>query len=183
MREALLDEDNVQLPAWALKTSGATIDRQRTSSSYAWGGSWLCTTLGFLCAPNPPDNILQPDRTPADSWAFRGSKGQVVIRLPARICPSALTLQHLFQPAAAVCSISSFPRNIAVSGLNEEGKDTPLGTFTYEIGKKEIQIFSLKSERCKAFKYIKINILSNWGNSKYTCLYRVQVHGKRAVQD
>ncbi|NXA57588.1 SPAG4 protein, partial [Nothocercus julius] len=125
--------------------------------------------------------------TAGDCWAFRGSKGQVVIRLPARIWPSALTVQHLFKSGAAACSISSFPRNIAVSvslcgaqGLDEEGEDTPLGTFTYDIGKKDIQVFSLKSEHYKAFKYIKIHILSNWGNRKYTCLYRVQLHGKRA---
>ncbi|KGL85460.1 SUN domain-containing protein 3, partial [Tinamus guttatus] len=171
--------DHVRLPAWALKTSGASIDRRRTSSSYAWGGSWICRAFGFLCAPNPPDNILQPDMTAGDSWAFRGSKGQVVIRLAARIWPSALTVQHLLESGAAGCSTSSFPRNIAVSGLDEEGKDTPLGTFTYDIGKKDIQVFSLKvPERYNAFKYIKINILNNWGNRKYTCLYRVQVHGK-----
>ncbi|NXA44015.1 SUN2 protein, partial [Eudromia elegans] len=122
----------------------------------------------------------QPDTTAGDCWAFQGSEGQVVIRLPARIWPSALTVQHIFKSGAAACSISSFPRSIAVSGLDEEGKDTPLGTFTYDIKRQEIQVFSLKSERYKAYKYIKIKILSNWGNSKYTCLYRVQVHGKRA---
>ncbi|NWI18418.1 SUN2 protein, partial [Crypturellus soui] len=87
---------------------------------------------------------FQPDMTAGDSWAFRGSKGQVVIRLPARIWPSALTVQQLVEIGATACSISSFPRNIAVSGLDEEGKDALLGTFTYDIDKKDIQVFSLK---------------------------------------
>ncbi|NWX99884.1 SUN1 protein, partial [Nothoprocta ornata] len=125
----------------------------------------------------------QPDRTPADSWAFRGSKGQVVVRLPARIWPSALTLQHLFKPAAAACSISSFPRNIAVSGVQKEGEEeTLLGSFTYDVEKEAIQTFPLKQKLSQAFQYLKLEVQSNWGNTEYTCIYHMQVHGKVARQ-
>ncbi|XP_044515723.1 SUN domain-containing protein 5 [Gracilinanus agilis] len=30
---------------------------------------------------------------------------------------------------------------------------------------------------CKAFNYIKLKILTNWGNPHFTCLYRVRAHG------
>ena len=32
----------------------------------------------------------------------------------------------------------------------------------------------------RAFSYIKLLVKSNWGNPAYTCIYRVQVHGKMA---
>ncbi|KFV73590.1 SUN domain-containing protein 2, partial [Struthio camelus australis] len=119
----------------------------------------------------------QPDVTPGRCWCFRGSQGQVVIKLPARIRPTAITVQHISQAVSPPASISSSPKEIAVSGLDEEGGDTLLGSFTYDVEREAIQSFRLKNELLKAFQYIQILVRSNWGNPEYTCIYRVQVHG------
>ncbi|XP_040975589.1 SUN domain-containing protein 5-like isoform X2 [Aquila chrysaetos chrysaetos] len=75
----------VEMSDWALKSSGATIDMQRTSETYSCKENWGCRVLWFFRPANPPDAILQPDLSPGDCWPFQGPQGQVVIRLPARV--------------------------------------------------------------------------------------------------
>ncbi|NWI15389.1 SUN3 protein, partial [Crypturellus soui] len=125
--------------------------------------------------------------SPGHCWPFPGSQGQVVIKLPAQIQPTALTMQHIFKTVSPSGNISSAPRDFSVSvslcqviGVGAEGEEeTVLGTFMYDVEKEGMQTFSLKNELPKAFQYIKLLIKSNWGNPDYTCIYRVQLHGKR----
>ncbi|XP_040520573.1 SUN domain-containing protein 3-like [Gallus gallus] len=79
------------LPSWALKTMGATIDVERTSKSYG-GNRWLSP---FFSSAKPPETILQPDISAGNCWAFQGSRGHVVIRLPEKIWPTAFTIWHI----------------------------------------------------------------------------------------
>nr|XP_025037863.1 SUN domain-containing protein 3-like isoform X2 [Pelodiscus sinensis] len=174
-------EDRVQMPDWAQKSIGATIDTDRTSKSYELGKTeGCCFSSWFFSSANPPDIILQPDVHPGNCWAFQGSQGQVVIRLPEKIYPTAVTIQHISKAISPSGDVTSAPKDFAVCGLNEEtGKETLLGTFIYDSGKESIQTFQLEGELSKSFVYIKFNVLSNWGNAEYTCVYRVRVHGKR----
>ncbi|XP_039399030.1 SUN domain-containing protein 3-like isoform X1 [Mauremys reevesii] len=173
-------EDHVQMPDWAQKSIGATIDTDRTSKSFELGRTeGCCFGSWFFSSANPPDTILQPDVHPGNCWAFQGSQGQVVIKLPEKIYPTAVTLQHISKAISPSGDVTSAPKDFAVCGLDEEtGKETLLGTFMYDSGKETIQTFQLKSELSKFFVYIKFNVLSNWGNPEYTCVYRVRVHGK-----
>ncbi|XP_068784000.1 SUN domain-containing protein 5-like [Struthio camelus] len=126
---------------------------------------------------------FQPDVSPGQCWPFQGSQGQVVIWLPARIQPTAITVQHIYKAVSPSGTVSSAPRDFTVSGVDEEGEEeTLLGTFTYDVGKEALQTFPLKEELSRAFQYIKLFVQSNWGNPEYTCIYRVQVHGKVASQ-
>ncbi|EMP30786.1 SUN domain-containing protein 3 [Chelonia mydas] len=173
-------EDHIQMPDWAQKSIGATIDTGRTSKSYELGRTeGCCFSSWFFSSANPPDTILQPDVHPGNCWAFQGSQGQVVIKLPEKVYPTAVTLQHISKAISPSGDVTSAPKDFAVCGLDEEtGKETLLGTFMYDSGKETIQTFQLKSELSKFFVYIKFNVLSNWGNPEYTCVYRVRVHGK-----
>ncbi|NXG40406.1 SUN2 protein, partial [Dromaius novaehollandiae] len=131
--------------------------------------------------------------TPGQCWPFRGCQGQVVIKLPAQIQPTAVTVQDVSKTVSPSGSISSTPKDIAVSvspcraelagGLDEEGEATLLGTFMYDLEREALQVFLLKNELHKAFQYIQIFVQSNWGNPEYTCIYRVQVPGKIATQN
>ncbi|NXE55850.1 SUN1 protein, partial [Casuarius casuarius] len=123
---------------------------------------------------------FQPDVTPGRCWPFQGSQGQVVIKLPASIWPAALTVQHMSKRDSPSGSMSSAPKDITVSGLDEEGEATLLGTFMYDLEREALQVFLLKNDLHKAFQYIQILVHSNWGNPEHTCIYRIQVHGKRA---
>ncbi|NXD17437.1 SUN3 protein, partial [Nothocercus nigrocapillus] len=88
---------------------------------------------------------LQPDVSPGHCWPFPGSRGQVVIKLPAQIQPTALTMQHIFKAVSPSGTVSSAPRDFSVSGVDAEGEEeTLLGTFMYDVEKEGMQTFSLK---------------------------------------
>ncbi|NXD18547.1 SUN1 protein, partial [Nothocercus nigrocapillus] len=88
---------------------------------------------------------FQRDVTPGQCWAFRGSQGQVVIRLPAPVQPTSVTVQHIYKDVSPSGSVSSAPRDFTVSGVEEEGEEeTLLGTFTYDVEKEAMQTFPLK---------------------------------------
>ncbi|XP_069627562.1 SUN domain-containing protein 5-like [Haliaeetus albicilla] len=172
----------VEMSDWALKSSGATIDMQRTSETYNCKENWGCRVLWFFRPANPPDTILQPGLSPGDCWPLQGRQGQVVIRLPARVHPTAVTMQHIYKDVSPSGTVTSAPRDVAVFGVDADGEEeTLLGTFTYNVAKEAIQTFPLKDAPLpRAFSYIKLLVKTNWGNPAYTCIYRVQVHGKMA---
>ncbi|KAM6114492.1 sperm-associated antigen 4 protein-like [Phoenicopterus ruber ruber] len=178
----MASEVYVEMSDWALKSSGASIDTQRTSETYDCKDNWRCKVLCFFCTANAPDTILQPDVSPGNCWAFRGHQGQVVIRLPARVHLTAVTVQHISKEVSSSGTVISAPRDVAVFGVDADGEEeTPLGVFTYDVAKEAIQTFPLKNAPLpRAFSYIKLLVKSNWGNPAYTCIYRVQVHGKMA---
>ncbi|NWV86387.1 SPAG4 protein, partial [Dasyornis broadbenti] len=128
---------------------------------------------------------------PGNCWAFKGHQGQVVIRLPARVYLTAITVQHITKDASPSGTIISAPKDIAVFvsllgtsggdlalGKNRE-EETLLGMLTYDVEKGPTQTFPLKNMLLpRAFSHVKLLVKSNWGNPWYTCIYRVQVHGK-----
>ncbi|XP_035170515.1 sperm-associated antigen 4 protein-like [Oxyura jamaicensis] len=165
-------------PDWALKSVGATIDVERTSKSY--GGKvrkkwWIFPLFSFA---KHPETILQPSISPGDCWAFRGSKGHVVIRLPVRIWPTAFTIWHISKAVSPSGEVSSAPREFAVSGVDEDKTETLLGLFIYDVDRVIAQTFHVQKEPPRTFRHIKLEVQSNWGNPEYTCIYRVQVHGQ-----
>ncbi|NXN53449.1 SUN3 protein, partial [Rynchops niger] len=124
---------------------------------------------------------------PGYCWPFQGSWSEVLIRLPTQITPTAITIQHTSKMASPLGTVSSAPRDFTVSvslcwalgGLDEEGKqETLLGAFTYILQKGPNQTFPLQNEIPRGFRFLKLGIRSNWGKPGYTCIYRVQVHGK-----
>ncbi|KAM4654232.1 sperm-associated antigen 4 protein-like isoform 1-T1 [Amazona ochrocephala] len=176
----LASETYVGRPDWALKTSGATIDMQGTSKTYDCKENWVCRVLWFFRTPSPPDTILQPDISPENCWPLQGQQGQVVIRLPARVHLTAVSVQHIYKEVSPSGTVTSAPRDIAVFGVNaDREEETLLGMFVYNVEKEAIQTFPLKDTH-RAFSRIKLIVKSNWGNAAYTCIYRVQVHGKMA---
>ncbi|NWZ57852.1 SPAG4 protein, partial [Haliaeetus albicilla] len=133
--------------------------------------------------------------SPGYCWPFQAPRSQLVIRLPARVQPTAITVQHPLKESSALGDISSAPRDFTVSvslcqalgagtecwgkaGADEEGEEeTLLGTFSYDIEKEPTQTFPLQNELPRAFQSIRLVVHSTWGKSRYTCISRVQVHG------
>lgn len=161
------------LPSWALKTMGATIDVERTSKSYG-GNRWLSP---FFSSAKPPETILQPDISAGNCWAFQGSRGHVVIRLPEKIWPTAFTLWHISKAVSPSGEVSTAPREFVVSGVDEDEGEALLGSFIYDVDGEIAQTFPVQEEPRKAFRQIKLEVRSNWGNAEYTCVYRADVHG------
>ncbi|XP_031153777.2 SUN domain-containing protein 3-like [Sander lucioperca] len=74
-------------------------------------------------------------------------------------------------------SISSAPREFSIYGMrttDEEG--TYLGTLVYDEDGAAFQTFKLPNPDKGIFRYVKLQIDSNWGNIDYTCLYSFMVH-------
>lgn len=57
---------------------------------------------------------LQPDVSPGNCWPLRGQQGQVVIRLPARVHLTAVTVQHIYKEVSPSGTVVSAPRDVAV---------------------------------------------------------------------
>ncbi|XP_034266454.1 SUN domain-containing protein 3-like isoform X1 [Pantherophis guttatus] len=173
-------EDDIQRADWAQKSIGATIDKDRTSKTYDFLHQEYCW-FPFISSANPPETILEPDVNPGNCWAFSGSEGQAVIKLPEKVQLTAITVQHISKAIAFSEGITSALKDFLVYGLNDETKEEILlGTFMYNTEKELIQTFQLKNEQEKTFQHVKIKVQSNWGNPEYTCIYRVRVHGRMA---
>ncbi|XP_073736600.1 sperm-associated antigen 4 protein isoform X4 [Callorhinus ursinus] len=75
------------------------------------------------------------------------------------------------------------PPTVILEGLQIDDKtEVFLGKFTFDVEKSEIQTFHLQNDPPTAFPKVKIQILSNWGHPRFTCLYRVRAHGMRTSE-
>ncbi|XP_073930753.1 sperm-associated antigen 4 protein isoform X4 [Castor canadensis] len=179
-----LNEDFVRKPDYALSSVGASIDLEKTSHDYEdTNTAYFWNRFSFWNYARPPSVILEPDVFPGNCWAFEGDQGQVVIRLPGRVQLSDITLQHPPPSVAHTGGANSAPRDFAVFGLQADDEtEVFLGKFTFDVQKSEIQTFHLQNDPPSAFPKVKIQILSNWGHPRFTCLYRVRAHGVRTSE-
>ncbi|XP_025119352.2 sperm-associated antigen 4 protein [Bubalus kerabau] len=179
-----LSEDFVRKPDYALSSVGASIDLEKTSQDYEDANTaYFWNRFSFWNYARPPTVILEPDVFPGNCWAFEGDQGQVVIRLPGRVQLSDITLQHPPPTVAHTRGANSAPRDFAVYGLQvDDETEVFLGKFTFDVEKSEIQTFHLQNDPPAAFPKVKIQILSNWGHPRFTCLYRVRAHGIRTSE-
>ncbi|KAM5245668.1 sperm-associated antigen 4 protein [Ctenodactylus gundi] len=180
-----LNEDFVQKPDYALSSVGASIDLQKTSQDYEdTNTGYFGHFFSYWNYARPPTVILEPNVFPGNCWAFEGDQGQVVIQLPGRVQLSDITLQHPPPSVAHMRGANSAPREFAVYGLQVDDKtEVFLGKFTFDVKKSEIQTFHLQNDPPTAFPKVKIQILSNWGHPRFTCLYRVRAHGIRISEE
>ncbi|XP_045384674.1 sperm-associated antigen 4 protein isoform X2 [Lemur catta] len=75
------------------------------------------------------------------------------------------------------------PPTVILEGLQvDDETEVFLGKFTFDVEKSEIQTFHLQNDPPAAFPKVKIQILSNWGHPRFTCLYRVRAHGVRTSE-
>ncbi|KAK2509964.1 hypothetical protein MC885_004329 [Smutsia gigantea] len=192
-----LNEDFVRKPDYALSSVGASIDLDKTSHDYEDANTaYFWNRFSFWNYARPPTVILEvglesPYVFPGNCWAFEGDRGQVVIRLPGRVQLSDITLQHPPPSVAHDGGADSAPRDFAVYVSGAEAKEglqvddeteVFLGKFTFDVEKSEIQTFHLQNDPPAAFPKVKIQILSNWGHPRFTCLYRVRAHGLRTSE-
>ncbi|NXI69727.1 SUN3 protein, partial [Anseranas semipalmata] len=151
---------------------------ERTSKSYGGQGRKKWWFFPLFSSAKPPQTILQPSISPGHCWAFQGSQGHVVIRLPEKIWPMAFTIWHISKAVSPSGEVSSAPKEFAVSGVDEDKAETLLGLFVYDVDGMTAQTFHVQKQPPKIFRYIKFQVQSNWGNLEYTCIYRVEVHGQ-----
>ncbi|KAF1454407.1 SUN domain-containing protein 3, partial [Pygoscelis papua] len=142
-----LEENQVPMPDYALKSSGAAVIHSRTSPSFRnTKGKVFLYSLPVLDYVRSPDLLLEPENHPGNCWPFPGSQGHVFIKLPVPIIPRAVTMDHVSGTTFHGESISTAPKDFAVYGMKEEHEEqgTFLGRFTFLAALNPTQTFQLK---------------------------------------
>ncbi|XP_069691156.1 SUN domain-containing protein 3-like [Periplaneta americana] len=90
----------------------------------------------------------------------------------------AVTLEHISHTISIMGNINSAPQQFQVNGF-VAGTITKicLGIFTYDKNGASRQTFTVKP-KAETFEAVELTILSNHGNTEYTCIYRFRVHGR-----
>ncbi|XP_037546905.1 SUN domain-containing protein 1-like [Nematolebias whitei] len=176
----LFAQDRIGLADYALESGGGSVLGTRCSETYETKASLLSLFgVPLWYFSQSPRAVIQPDVHPGNCWAFRGSKGFLVIQLSMRISPTAVTMEHIPKALAPSGILRSAPRDFSVYGLSDESEENGklLGMFTYDQDGEDLQTFSLSEENDESFQIIEVQVLSNWGHPDYTCMYRFRVHG------
>ncbi|GAB1299597.1 SUN domain-containing protein 2 [Apodemus speciosus] len=176
-------EDRIGMVDYALESGGASVISTRCSETYETKTALLSLFgIPLWYHSQSPRVILQPDVHPGNCWAFQGPQGFAVVRLSARIRPTAVTLEHVPKALSPNSTISSAPRDFAVFGFDEDlqQEGTLLGTFAYDQDGEPIQTFYFQGSKMATYQVVELRILTNWGHPEYTCIYRFRVHGEPA---
>ncbi|XP_028286669.1 SUN domain-containing protein 1-like isoform X6 [Parambassis ranga] len=176
----LFSQDQTGMADFALESGGGSILSTRCSETYETKAALLSLfSIPLWYFSQSPRAVIQPDVHPGNCWAFRGSKGFLVIRLSMRILPTAFTLEHIHKALAPSGTLRSAPQEFSVYGLDDEHQEKGklLGTYTYDEDGEALQTFPVTEENDDTFQIIEVQILSNWGHKEYTCMYRFRVHG------
>ncbi|KAK1895865.1 SUN domain containing protein 3 [Dissostichus eleginoides] len=171
------------MPNFALESQEARVLLDRSSQPYSKRGG--CAYLfGIFCKrPVHPRTVLQGGSPPVVGrcWPFEGGRGHLFIALSHPVYISHVTLGHVSKNLSPTGTIPSSPKTFSVYGMNTlDDKGTYLGTFLYDQDGDATQTFELPDHGKGVFKYVKLQVESNWGHPDYTCLYNFRVHGKLA---
>nr|XP_046233302.1 SUN domain-containing protein 1-like isoform X6 [Scatophagus argus] len=176
----LFSQDRTGLADYALESGGGSILSTRCSETYETKAALLSLFgVPLWYFSQSPRAVIQPDVHPGNCWAFRGSKGFLVIRLSMRILPTSFSLEHIPKALAPSGTLRSAPRHFSVYGLDDESQERGrlLGSYAYEEDGEALQTFPVTEESDRTFQIIEVQVLSNWGHLEYTCMYRFRVHG------
>ncbi|XP_073218172.1 SUN domain-containing protein 1 isoform X5 [Lepidochelys kempii] len=177
----LYSQDKTGMVDFALESGGGSILSTRCSETYETKTA-LISLFGIPLwyFSQSPRVVIQPDIYPGNCWAFKGSQGYLVVRLSMMIYPTAFTLEHIPKTLSPTGNITSAPKDFSVYGLEDEYQEegTLLGQYIYDQGGESLQMFQVTEKNENAFQIVELRILSNWGHTEYTCLYRFRVHGK-----
>lgn len=174
-------EDRISMVDYALESGGASVVSTRCSETYETKTALLSLFgIPLWYHSQSPRVILQPDVHPGNCWAFQGPQGFAVVRLSARVRPTAVTLEHVPKSLSPNRTISSAPRDFAIFGFDEDLQQdgTLLGQFTYDQDGEPIQTFYFQDPQMASYQVVELRILTNWGHPEYTCIYRFRVHGE-----
>jgi len=174
--------DRLGLADYALETAGGHIVSTRCSETYEYRtAQFRIFGIPLYFNSNTPRSILQPSVMPGECWAFKGSKGYVVVGLSVPIYISSVTIEHI-PKSVALLNTSSAPQNFSVFALNHPDdieNEVNLGNFTFTEENGSLQNFPVSSDNRRKYSYVELRVSSNWGNPDFTCLYRFRVHGTR----
>ncbi|KAA1479790.1 hypothetical protein DENSPDRAFT_215545 [Dentipellis sp. KUC8613] len=145
---------------------------------------------------------LSPQAGLSKCWAFRGVSGQLGIDLPRPVHVSGIAFEHPLDlhPKSALRAfilwgledqqephtlLSQIEHLEPHSQVPEFGpyRGIPIISGSFAVTGAQRQKFTLQNQSYsqKQFKKVVLQVLDNWGQSEYTCLYHVDVLGREIV--
>ncbi|CAO1627157.1 unnamed protein product [Sympodiomycopsis kandeliae] len=187
--------DRINRPDYALFSAGGRIIPSLTSPTYEFSHPkgpvkkkylpWTSTAVETYSGRTPV-HALHPDNSPGMCWSFKGSIGQLGIRLSKPIVISDISIDHPSLSILPEGGGDTAPREISISGYLESDSDRKryaeyqstkssseeefyqvptsmpnyihLSTFTYSLDKKAVQTFAIQNEAVRVLQ-LPISIL------------------------
>ncbi|KAF5280678.1 hypothetical protein FQA39_LY05326 [Lamprigera yunnana] len=173
------DADKTTKADFALESTGGSIVSTGEQTEPYETISRSVTLFGFqICqGSNGPRQIIQPNVLPGECWAFKGSKGSVVLKLLGPVFIESVSLEHISKSISPTGQIDTAPKNFSIKGLEcENGHGELLGEFTYDENGPSLQHYEISTVP-KSYEFVEFEVHSNHGNPIFTCVYRLRVHG------
>jgi len=180
LREMVIEEyrkmelDKIALPDYALSYAGAEI--QDHSPTFEQGDRWSIFGVPLFDDTRQPQLVIEKttlEVVPGVCWPFIGSKGFVTIELSYTINISAVSYEHASPKSLTEENLHSTPKNIEIwAGTNSEEMQLA-GRLSFEIPPKGQVMFRLP--KTMEARYMKFQVLDNYGSDQFTCLYRIRV--------
>ncbi|XP_073945196.1 uncharacterized protein isoform X2 [Choristoneura fumiferana] len=144
----------------------------RGTDTKEWGGRVaLWGILPLWRASPPPSTVLALRKpVPSDCWPFSGSRGEMIIRLEQPTKVRCISIEHV-RPDTA----KSAPKDFILYGIEENGTWTKSIEAEYKNYGPAKQFFKLMPNNATSQRFV-LRILTNQGNLKYTCVYRVHMY-------
>ncbi|XP_063681458.1 klaroid protein-like isoform X2 [Bolinopsis microptera] len=183
VKEALqtFDEDKTGRADFALEALGGNVISIGCTETYYEDAPYASfMSIPLYRQPNPPNVALQPDITPGKCWAFKGSKGYMMIKLAHAVIIDGFSMEHLSKKLSLSNDISSAPNKFSMRGFShpEDSSSHFYGEYKFSDTGPSLQRFTVTHPSKVAYEIVELDIESNHGNLEYTCLYRIRVHGK-----
>ncbi|CAK6969517.1 SUN domain-containing protein 3-like [Scomber scombrus] len=173
-----------QMPNFALESQGARVLPSRSSDTY-WPQENFRTwdkLFSWWHSPKAQRQVIQAytPLQPGNCWSFSGELGHLFVSLSHPVSITHVTLGHIKfsqSPYTSHQSVASAPRSFSIYGMTTEDEEgTFLGSSVYNQDGTSYQTFKVKPDK-GVFRYVKLQVESNWGNEECTCLYNFRVHG------
>jgi len=142
---------------------------------------------GFLwqLKRNPELVIEKPESyvMPGKCWPMRGSQGYVTIRLSSPISLSAVSYEHAPLKSLRPEDVVSAPKEIEISAGMDPKRLHVMGVYKFEEVAESgpvtvVSVPPSESGEDDKVQFLKFSVLDNFGERRFTCLYRIRVFGK-----
>jgi len=182
----LYNADKTGMTDFASESVGGSILFTKCTETYLDNSRWFTIfNVPITRVQVSPRVAIQGSVVPGNCWSFKGSKGDLFIKLAAEITATSFSLEHIPKELSITGFIDSAPQNFTVYGYSNKEDLTDesrllLGNFRYDNNSKNtLQFFEVQHiYPGRPISVVELKIESNAGNKDYTCLYKFRVHGK-----
>uniref|UniRef100_A0A1B0FCU2 SUN domain-containing protein n=1 Tax=Glossina morsitans morsitans TaxID=37546 RepID=A0A1B0FCU2_GLOMM len=165
-------EERVNYASEDLGAQVISIDGQPVCPS-----NFLKRLLGMEFNANPPVQMLRTDMETGNCFAFRNDSAIATIKLSEPVLIDKIGLEHIAKKLTPGEDNRAAPKDFSVFAISENG-DELLGKFRYADNQNKLrQTFDIL-QSVKKYDLLRFHFTSNHGHPRYTCVYRIFVHGK-----